>query len=129
MDLTDLDDFTQGYIECALWLADDNPGPGEWTPHPPYVLDNIDADDVQRMIADCYQFRATTSGDFEVIDQRGIRYSPRQAGEDFWFTRNRYGLTFLDSVPKEPAERLTLEAESYGDSSLYLGDDGKLYLA
>lgn len=36
MNMTDLDDFTKGYIECALWLADEPPGPGEWTPHPPY---------------------------------------------------------------------------------------------
>lgn len=51
-------------------------------------------------------------------------------GHDFWLTRNGHGAGFWDGDYAEPAaEQLTKLSESYGECSLYVGDDGRLYIS
>lgn len=58
-------------------------------------------------------------------------YDDAQAGHDFWLTRNHHGAGFWDRAPLEDGglgERLADAAYQFGDRSVYLGDDGLVYL-
>lgn len=51
-----------------------------------------------------------------------------RAGNDFWMTRNRHGAGFWDGgLPDDLGNALTKAAKTYGEMSLYIGDDGKIY--
>ena len=114
-----------GYLECALWSSYDL-----YTGRP---LDELDtgalADETfDDMACDVWRFLATCWGDvwedFE-IDLSGIE--PKQLGHDLWLTRNRHATGFWDRGLGEIGYKLTELARSYGDVTLYIGDDGKIY--
>lgn len=50
-----------------------------------------------------------------------------QAGHDFWLTRNHHGVGFWDRGLGERGDRLAEACRPYGEASVYLGDNGKLY--
>ena len=89
-----------------------------------YNLDLAD-ETSDRFQADCKSFwyRARCYFDAGEIDDK-------QAGHDFWLTRNGHGAGFWDGDVKEPyGEMLTKIANSYGPFELYTGDDGTVYAA
>ncbi|KKN48353.1 hypothetical protein LCGC14_0653880 [marine sediment metagenome] len=52
----------------------------------------------------------------------------KQAGHDFWLTRNGHGAGFWDGDWNEPyGEMLTAGSKQYGEFQPYLGDDGLIY--
>lgn len=52
-----------------------------------------------------------------------------QAGVDFWLTRNGHGTGFWDRGEYNGWQTfLTLEAESFGEAHVYLGDDGLAHI-
>jgi len=52
----------------------------------------------------------------------------RQAGHDFWLTRNEHGAGFWDGDwPETYSDMFTKLAQAYGPFETYLGDDGKIY--
>ena len=114
-----------GYLECALWSSCDL-----YTGH---RLDELGtgamaAETFDDMACDVWRFLATCWGDvwedFE-IDLSGIE--PEQLGHDLWLTRNYHGAGFWDRGLGEIGDKLTELAHSYGDVTLYIGDDGKIY--
>ncbi len=110
-----MDDFTRGYIECALWSSTDLNG------------DNLEgceiSDELQaQMEADCAEFQ--DAHDHDLADS-GLE--PGRAGHDFWLTRNGHGAGFWDEGLGELGERLSRAAKAYGSVNLYLGDDDKVY--
>ena len=114
-----------GYLECALWSSYDL--------YTGRRLDELGtgamADETfDDMACDVWRFLATCWGDvwedFE-IDLSGIE--PKQLGHDLWLTRNRHGAGFWDRGLGEIGDKLTELAHSYGDVTLYIGDDGKIY--
>jgi hypothetical protein len=116
------DDFIDGYITCVLWSSTD-----ESTPSGGYPLDqNYDIDDIApesraKMEADCKAFIAANLDDIPADRMAG-------AGHDFWLTRNGHGDGFWDGDwPEDSGRRLTDAAHAYGESDLYIGDDGKIY--
>lgn len=114
-----LADMVAGYVECALWSETDDDGePLDAS----YDRDDIDADALREMAAECVKFAADN-----VADLRGM--DAGQAGHDFWLTRNRHGAGFFDRGLGERGDRLTASAHVYGESDLYVGDDGKLYVS
>lgn len=56
-----------------------------------------------------------------------------QVGHDFWLTRNGHGAGFWDrfssGLGHAFGEHLTHAAKPYGESWIYAGDDGKVYVA
>ncbi len=114
-----LDDFTNAYIEAALWAeCDDNDVP----------FDNryeIAPGTLAAMIADCERFQQENSADLNLYDHGTS--STANAGHDFWLTRNRHGAGFWDRGDEAVYERLTQAAHAYGEVSLYLGDDNLIY--
>ena len=108
------DDFTIGYVECALWSStDENGDPLDDN----YGWGDIDHKSLKRMISDCVAFQEDNAGDLEDTD-------PARAGMDFWLTRNGHGAGFWDGdYPEEVGDRLTESAKIYGSQDLCVCDD------
>ncbi len=49
------------------------------------------------------------------------------AGTDFWLTRNRHGAGFWDGGWCFNGKALSDAAHAYGETYLYIGDDGKIH--
>ena len=118
MQRTQLDEFTNAYFDAALWAGTDDAG-NPLDDH--YKFEDIDGDSVQAIVAECQEFIE--------IAAHLIEGEESQAGHDFLLTRNGHGAGFWDGDwPKDSGERLTALSKKYGESSLYVGDDGQLYV-
>ncbi|MFB3104381.1 MAG: hypothetical protein ACE1ZA_05570 [Pseudomonadales bacterium] len=117
----DLDVFTQHYIETALWSSSDSDPHG--TPlGDNYGLEDVAVESVDKMRADCIKFQADNASALEPFDME-------IAGHDFWLTRNGHGAGFWDGDYTEPqATELIKASEAFGECSIVVGDDGKLYV-
>jgi hypothetical protein len=117
----DQDEFTRAYIEAALWSSTDEADEGGGEP-----LDknfsplDISKHTLKRMIADCKKFQGET--------WKYISKDPKQAGHDFWLTRNGHGSGFWDGGwSKADGAHLTSFSKSYKEVHLYVGEDGQIY--
>ena len=124
-----MDQFTQAYIECALWSStDDRDEPLDQEFSAYHLAPAARAS----MEADCASFQADNADLLARWESEGGE-SLDHAGHDFWLTRNRHGAGFWDrwsdSTPQGKLGRqLTEAAHAYGESNLYVGDDGLIYL-
>lgn len=118
--------FTASYIETALWSETDDTGqPLEDT----FAPSDLDPEALARMQADCAAFYGEHWAIILEGPCRGRYEGPEQAGHDFWLTRNSHGAGFWDGDWPEPAASILDEAaKKTGECSLYVGDDGDLYL-
>jgi len=118
----DVDAFTRGYILAALWTEEDELQKKGWTDLAPETL--------QKMINDCQNFQqqeATMLARAVYKNEPGCGDS-EYAGQDFWLTRNGHGAGFWDGdLPDEAGEALTEACKRFGETWLYLGDDGLIY--
>lgn len=108
--------FTQSYIETALWSSiGDDSEPLDKN----HSAADLATETRDKMATDCIDFQA----------KYGHLYDDaRQAGHDFWLTRNGHGAGFWDGDYPEPqATELTEASKTYGEYNLYIGDDGRLY--
>lgn len=120
INLNSLDDFTESYIETALWSSVDHTSGVPLDDD--FGIDDIHESALQAMIDDCKSFQADHADDI------GQNY--KQAGHDFWLTRNRHGAGFWDGDWEDQVgKRLTDASHAYGECDLYVGDDGMLYLS
>ena len=117
-----MDEFTRGYIECALWSS--TTGDDMGTP-----LDSIDAelsaDALASMTADCVQFQEANRA---LLDEARETRADDHLGHDFWLTRNRHGSGFWDrsELSKELQTALTDAAHAMGEVDLYVSDSGEV---
>ena len=106
------------YIECALWSSPSGTDEAEF-------MDGVEAElaeeTVEAMRKDVTAFIAANAGDL-------LDMPPEQTGHDLWLTRNRHGAGFFDRGLGERGERLTRAAQALGERTLYLGDDGLIYM-
>jgi len=111
--------FQLAYFASALWSStEDNGDPLDEK----YSLTDLAPETVDKMIADCDKFTAENAADLEGEDMEA-------AGHDFWLTRNGHGAGFWDGDWEEKkGERLTEASKKFGESNLYVGDDGKIYV-
>ena len=130
-DMIELDEFTQAYIDCALWSTNDESTPGGGNPFDDnYDENDIDDDTFRTMITDCQQFQRQNA--IDIIDENYLQEShhsiEEMAGHDFWLTRAGHGAGFWDGDWKDAAgQRLTKSSETFGEFNLELGDDGKIH--
>ena len=118
-------------IATLLWTElDDNGQP----------LDSLGAElapeTISRIKAEWADFSAKAEAlGFDPLEHRAT-VLPRDCNADHWaavahdwtLTRNRHGAGFWDGDWAEPwGQRLTDLAHSFGEISLYLGDDGLIY--
>jgi len=125
--LTQLDDFTRAYIECALWATNDESTPAGGEPlDQNYGIGDIDPDTLNKMAEDCQCFQRENTADLALYDHPA---SAELGGHDFFLTRNGHGAGFWDRdcLPEDAGQRLTEAAKAYGECSLYVGDDNMIY--
>ena len=121
-----MDETTRAYIECALWASTDNADETGGEPlDANYGPDDMADETREQMAADVADFAA-------YVEREGIdrsAWTDAQFGHDFWLTRNRHGAGFWDRGHGEAGDALMQAAHTYGETDLYVGDDGRLYLA
>jgi hypothetical protein len=127
--MTALDTFTAAYVECALWSTNADHLDPEGTGSAGSLEDHVGAEDITSealasIVADCAAFQAHEANDLD-----SAHITPTQAGHDFWLTRNHHGTGFWDRGLGARGDRLTAAADAYGESYLYVGDDGKVYVS
>ncbi len=120
-----LNDFTQAYIECALWASiDDNDDPLDSN----YSIDDIEPDSMEKIIEECEAFQ---NDNLELLQAYCEAYqhpeytSMSLAGHDYWLTRNGHGAGFWDRGIGEVGDLLT-KACQYQGRNLFVNDSGKL---
>lgn len=128
------DSFTRGYMECALWAS--NNDNGENNPPPldeTHGVEDFAPETIETVRADCERFQRENTADIEAAlpsyEAIANGIDPREhAGHDFWLTRNGHGAGFWDGdLPDALGDRLTQAAHGFGECSLYIGDDNKIY--
>lgn len=122
MKATQLDTFTRQYLETALWSSTD--GDGE-PMDAQYGLSDFAPEALEKAAADCDKFRELAEAPMDSAE-----VGQKEAGHNFWLTRNGHGAGFWDGDYPEPeASELTRIAKGFGSQDVYAGDDGQLYLA
>lgn len=117
-----LDDFTQAYVECALWASYDDTG----EPLDEFGIGDIMLDSLATMARDCIAFQTMASSFLE--QAYASKYDCSQAGHDFWLTRNGHGTGFWDRDLDELTSKALCDvSKAFRESYLYIGDNGKLY--
>lgn len=117
-----LDAFERQYIETALWSStgDDGRQLSETV-----SVDDLPAGTIATLREHCASFRSDP-----VVAEILTRYDDSDLGHDLWLTRNHHGAGYWDGDYAEAdGEALTKAAHALGDVDLYIGDDGKVYVA
>ncbi len=111
-------DYLDAYLEAALWSETD---PETEEPlDKNYTTQDIAPDTMEKLISDAFDFMEKN---YEDVGDR-----LKQAGHDFWLTRNGHGAGFWDGDWPEPeASRLTRSSKEFGEVTLVVGDDGKIH--
>jgi hypothetical protein len=123
-----LDEFTRGYIDAALWSSTDDSDEGGGEPlDSNYDVRDISPQAMADIISVCRNFQENNRELLEIAAAEDGQDAAHQ-GHDFWLTRNGHGAGFWDGDYEETGDRLTEAAKQYGESDIYVGDDGKLYL-
>ena len=116
--LTELDTFTRAYIKCALWSSTDNADDSGGEPlDRNYSAKDIAPETLQRMADDCAAFQ----------HEAAIAPHFKEAGHDFWLTRNGHGAGFWDGDWPDSGDELTEISKRFGSFDLYIGDDGQIH--
>ena len=119
---TTFDDFFDGFLTCAMWLAHDDDGPGEYL-EDTYTAQDIDLATLAQLRDECRTF---WDQNFDDICAHGL---PAYSGHDFLLTRNGHGCGFWSRDTGEVGDRLTTAAKMYKEVDLYVGDNGLIYCA
>jgi hypothetical protein len=124
----ELDEFTKGYIVCALWSSTDNSRDDGGDPlDENYDIDDIVPESLADIIETCKGFQQANA---ELLKQYVKLGRPMDhAGHDFWLTRNGHGAGFWDRGFGEVGDKLSAAADVYNGSDVTVGDDGKLYFS
>ena len=111
----DVAEMVAAYLECAVWA--DKPEGEDWG----------DAEFSQKS-KDLAWFECCA---FLRLAKWTIKgWTMEQLGYDFWLTRCGHGAGFWDRDfgDESSRDRLTALAQTFGETSVYRGDDGNLYL-
>ena len=124
----DIKNFISGYLSAAIWSSNDEGG----TPlDTNYSVEDIHPDTLKQMREDCIVFYETMKQYIHADNCPNANDGTGQegmAGHDFWLTRNGHGAGFWDGDWPEPsATKLTNKSKTFGEFSLFVGDDNKLY--
>jgi hypothetical protein len=119
--------FVRAYLECALWAeCDGNDRPLEEN----YSVHDFAPEALEKAIVDCKRFQDENAADLAYYNHP--RWTAAELGGfDLWLTRNHHGCGFWDRddcLPEEARNRLTTAAAKMGESYVYTGNDGLLYL-
>ncbi len=87
--------------------------------------DNYSAEDIG---SDTRRELEQTAREFIYQNWELIKENLDRAGHDFWLTRQGAGAGFWDGDwPEAAGKRLTESSKTFGETTLYVGDDGKIH--
>ena len=114
--MTQFKEFKNAYIEAMYWA---DCGDSEQPPNDAELSEDAEKD----IDADCWSFYRRTYFYFEEENK-----SAKDAGHDFYLTRQGHGAGFWDGDWPTYGDMLTRIAKGYGEADPYLGDDGLIYI-
>jgi hypothetical protein len=133
-----LQEFITGYITCALWSGTDQMSESGGEPlDRNYSVEDLAEEARHKIETECQAFLSANSDDMDefcahnAIQDRAGRSEASVmecAGHDLWLTRNGHGAGFWDRGAGDAGDRLSAAASALGESLIYVGDDGKLYI-
>lgn len=125
---SDVDEFTDGYITCALWCGSGDEEDQDALDDTEISLESFDTLSKQGIISDCTKFM---TDNHKLL--KGLSMS--QSGHDFWLTRNHHGTGFWDRGLGEIGDKLTTESFNYSALNAFIlkeeegtGETGKICL-
>lgn len=121
--MRNMDEFTEAYIESAIWASVDDKGdPLDQT----YDQTDLSLETRAKMQEDCKDFQERFA---EILSEayQNADFSPDKAAHDFFLTRNWHGAGFWDRGLGSIGDKLTEAAHSFGTFDLYVGDDHRIY--
>lgn len=119
MTMEETEEFFAAYKECALWSSID-----ERTGLPldeSYGEESLSLQAQSEMAQECEDFVGDNLEDLAGLDAK-------QAGHDFWLTRNRHGAGFWDRGLGEVGERLAVAARAFGSCTLCVDEDDEIFI-
>lgn len=123
MKWTELDRFTQGYIDCALWSStDESDETGGEPMDRNYSFSDIAPETLNRMAEDCRDFQDDNRQDLDDCE-----LSFERQGHDFWLNRNGHGSGFWDEGDDPVYRRLSDASKVWGEFNLYVGEDDMIH--
>jgi hypothetical protein len=123
----DLDEFTRGYIDCALWSSNDESTEQGGEPFDAnYGPEDLTSEAIATMAEDCRTFQETYA---DLLSQADSRFGSSGHGHDFWLTRNGHGAGFWDRGYGVIGDQLSEASKAYGSADLYLGDDERIHIS
>ena len=111
----------RAYLGTALWSSTDEEGESL---DAVFSVDDFAQSAVDQAASDLDDFFEANE---ELIEESGL--SDSDVAHNFWLTRNRHGAGFWDRGLGKVGDELTANAHAYGESDVYEGDDGQLYLS
>lgn len=129
VDRSRLDEFTQAYLDAALWSTDDSRFDDGRNLAQSFNFEHIADKTMEAIIADCKKFQAENA-DLLNDDNCPCYHDSLlgQAGHDFWLTRNHHGAGFWDGDwVNGSGDKLTEASHAFGEVDLYVGDDDVIY--
>lgn len=125
-----LEEFTQGFVECLLWTDEDNSkddaeSNGKVWDDLDWSSENLAGQSTDRIEEVCRDF---VIGNWEELcEYEGLGRSADYIGHDFALSSNGHGTGFWDRGAGGLGDRLHKAAKVYGESSLYFGQDWRVY--
>lgn len=118
--------FLDSYIQTALWSSNDESNEKGGDPlDKNYSPADLAPETLRHMQADVNQFiELAAAMDAEIEDDALV-------GHCFWLSRNGHGSGFWDrdEIPEPARTKLDKLAEAFGECNLYVGEDGRIYVA
>lgn len=125
--MNDLALMLQGYLEAAFWSSTDDDGKSfEYRDFHELAVSALQAasDDCAMFLARC---EASNINWWEDNPPHREHTIAEVLGHDFWLTRNGHGAGYWDGDWEIFGDDLTDVAKTFGETDLYVGDDGLLY--
>jgi hypothetical protein len=135
-DFQELDDFTQGYIEAlfftetsaipmAEWFAEESQerireGQADGNIPADVGFGDLHPEALDAIAVDCVTFEIENAKALKAAYNEG--YTERQAGTDFWFTRNGHGTGYWDRQLGEIGDHLTDATRKWCEVNPFFAD-------
>lgn len=125
-----LNRFVDSFVECIVWtdedmIKEDMEERGEDPDDLDTSLENFDSASMEELKRQCRDFVIDNWDDLQEYANNGR--TGDFAGHDFCLSRNGHGTGFWDRGAGDLGDSLHRAAKVYGDGSLYLGQDGRIY--
>lgn len=115
-----MDNFLRHYLIAALWSSNDV----DETPlDKNYGIEDVSEAAIEESKKDIAKFKELAGSILDDLDED-------QVAHDVWLTRNRHGAGHWDrGYEKSISDKLTTISHQLGEKTMYVGDDGKIYIS